>query len=484
MLALTLALRLNAGLARDLWEDEVIAAGHAEQPFWRLPIAVMRSDVHPFLYFLQLHVWELFGDGDAWLRLNSVLWNLLAIASIFLVVKRTYCEKAAWIAAPLFALCAPVVWMAQELRPYSWLYFLLIWAFYFIERPMRTPGNTRLRDGIAAGILCVAIIYSHAIGFFAVFLLGVYALARHIEMRSPRSAIIGWALLFGLSALAAGPPLVTDMLRDANLDAQARLITNLTNWLPRLLLPRGDDRFMLVLAASTELIVIVLATAVPRTRAMAGTLIILPIVLALTLEACGLGFFKLNVFTTFMTPFFVIVLSRLLAGQRADLAWTGAMAFGMLFTLFSAEFFIHRPQTTGFSAASQMIRNEIRPGDVVYVPQPSMFGGMARYMGVTERAWQLRVAPVLSERWQHMFERLGPRFVATFELAPQTQTILTQDGIPLLVGPSAELATAPRIWLVTYKRADLPAGFPPARIGNLRPAFTRTVNFLQVSRYQ
>ena len=52
VIALALALRLNGGLTRDLWEDEVIAAAHAEQPFWRLPVAVMRFDVHPFLYFM------------------------------------------------------------------------------------------------------------------------------------------------------------------------------------------------------------------------------------------------------------------------------------------------------------------------------------------------------------------------------------------------------------------------------------------------
>lgn len=93
------ALRLNADLWRDLWEDEVIAAAHAEHPFWRMPVTVFRLDVHPPLYFMQLHLWRLFGDGDLWLRLNSVVWNLLAVGSVFLVVRRLYGRFEAYAAA-------------------------------------------------------------------------------------------------------------------------------------------------------------------------------------------------------------------------------------------------------------------------------------------------------------------------------------------------------------------------------------------------
>ncbi|MFC7542766.1 hypothetical protein ACFQU2_29355 [Siccirubricoccus deserti] len=44
-----LAFRLNAGLFRDLWQDEVIATVNADNPFWRLPAAVIRHDIHPIL---------------------------------------------------------------------------------------------------------------------------------------------------------------------------------------------------------------------------------------------------------------------------------------------------------------------------------------------------------------------------------------------------------------------------------------------------
>ena len=45
LIALALALRVNGGLVRDLWEDEVIAAAQAEHNLWRLPVAVARFDV-------------------------------------------------------------------------------------------------------------------------------------------------------------------------------------------------------------------------------------------------------------------------------------------------------------------------------------------------------------------------------------------------------------------------------------------------------
>ncbi|MDE2575239.1 MAG: hypothetical protein KGL55_08015 [Rhodospirillales bacterium] len=211
-------LRFNPGLFRDLWEDEVIAASHADQPFWRLPAEVLRFDVHPFLYFMQLHAWSFLGSGDLWLRLNSIAWNLAAVASMFLVVRRLYGVKAGWIAASLFAVSAPVVWMAQEVRPYSWLYVLLIWAFYFIELWF-SQARHGLNYKIPIYLFCISIIYSHTIGFFAVFLFGLYAFGRMIETGPTRRAVVEWVAMFAFCALTAVPPLAVDLMRDANLGA-------------------------------------------------------------------------------------------------------------------------------------------------------------------------------------------------------------------------------------------------------------------------
>ena len=479
-----LLLRLNAGLARDLWEDEIIAATHAEQPFWRLPVEVMRFDIHPFLYFFQLHAWSLISGGDVWLRLNSVAWNLVAIASICLVSARLYGNRTAWITGPLFALSAPVVWMGQELRPYSWLYCLLIWAFYFVERSCRKASGG-LGDRAAALGLCICLIYSHALAFFAVFLLGLYAFGRTVQTGITIRALAWWAVLFGTCALAAIPPLLVDLLRDANLSGGG-ILADLLDWIPRLVMPRGEMPAMVALAGVVFVGAVAAGLAVRETRLMAGIFLVAPIAVAVMLGTANVHMFKPNIFCTIMTPFLVIVLGRVIARAPEPQRSLGAASLGLAFTLFSIAFFADRAPTTGFRAASRLIEAQARPGDIVYVPQQSMFWGMARYMGPGRRAWQLQVAPALTPQWQRMFDRLGPRFVAAFDLAPRTQTLTMPAGPPLLVGTASigTAASASRVWLVTYARADLPPDYPPAAIGALKPVSTDAMGFLQVRLYR
>ena len=477
-----LALRLNMGLARDFWEDEVIAAGNAQQPFWALPVVIMRLDVHPFLYFMQLHAWSLLGDGDVWLRLNSTMWNLAAVALLFVAADRFYGRKQAWIAASLFAVCAPAVWMAQEVRPYSWLFVLLIGEFALIERRYR-DGVQTAANGVSIFLVSLCIIYSHALGFFAVFLLGTYAFGRAWAVRQP---LVDWLLIFGACAVLAAPPLAVDLLRDANLAVDRDVLADLADWLPRLLMPRGGDTIALVAAGGVWGGTLLAGILARPTRWMALTLVLLPVLIAALLQGFGVGFFKLNVFSTMTTPFFVVVLARLLCLLPPRRAWAGAAVVGLLFAGFSGLFFLYRTPTTGFRAASQLIEAQAEPGDLVYAPQPSMFWGMARYLGVESRGWQLRVAPALSPQWQRMYDRIGPRLVALFRLAPVGQTLVARDGLVLLVGNDSAgvAARARRVWLVTYARADLPDGFPPGHIGLLEPVSARPVGFLEVRLYE
>jgi mannosyltransferase len=485
IILISIFLRLNSDLGRDLWEDEIIAAAHAEQPFWRLPVEVARFDVHPFLYFMQLHAWTLVGDSDIWLRLNSVFWNCIAVVSIFIVCLCLYGTKPAWIAASLFAVSAPVVWMAQEVRPYSWLYCLLIWAFYFAERLSRS-NYMRSGDRLLTVCLCLGIIYSHALGFLAVFLGGMFALGRLVELRLTRHAFVSWGLLFGFCAVAAIPPILVDLFRDANFANNNGPLANLLDWIPRLLLPQGNSAPAVMFAGTVYLSLIIMGLRLTETRLMTLIYLVMPIFIALILSALSAPIFKLNVFTTFITPFFIIVLARVLGRLPDPHRWLAAGTVGLLFTAFSMLFFLNRTPTTGFRAATEFIRSSAKPGDVVYAPQQSMFWGMARYMGTDRRGWQLQIAPSLTDQWRRVYDRLGSRLVSWFELEPQTQVLATQSGLSLIVGnASVGIASqAHRVWLVTYQRADLPLDFPPPNIGGLRPALVKSIGFLHVELYQ
>src|ERR1700691_4084014 len=66
-------LRIVALGREGLWMDEIYSATFAAMPFVDTLVAVLRFDVHPPLYYLQLVVWSAMVDVDRWLTSNSVL---------------------------------------------------------------------------------------------------------------------------------------------------------------------------------------------------------------------------------------------------------------------------------------------------------------------------------------------------------------------------------------------------------------------------
>ena len=485
IVAFALALRINQGLNRDLWEDEVISAAHSQQDFWRLPVEVMRDDVHPFLYYLQLRVWAMFGDSDLWLRLNSEFWNGAAIASMFVVARRLYGAAAGWMAALLYAFSAPMVWMAQEVRPYSWLACLLIWAFYAAENTFGRGDRRRTMRGAVFG-LCLAIIYTHAVGAFAVFLLGCYSAGRIVQTGAVRQAGGDWLAIYGASAILAIPPIILDLARGANLDAGRGVPDDVATWFGELLLPRSPVPVLSWLSGSLFLGLLAWSLRVRTSRQVALAFIVLPIALAAFLDAVHKPIFKLNIFSTIITPFLVISVAIWLAACPRQRGVRSVAALACIFAGCSMLFLLDRAPTTGFREAAKIITASSHTGDVVYVPQRSMFWGMARYMGAPRTGWQMEVAPALSPPWRRVYAHLGSSIVDKLGLEPRTQTLTVDHGLDLVVGNEsvAQVANRKRIWLVTYARADLPAGFPPAMIGARAPVLTWSTGFLCVTLYQ
>lgn len=160
-----------------LWLDEVFSAQLAESPLRDLVLAVPRFDTHPPLYYLQLHVWGLFGDGDYWMLLNSVLLDLLVILSLFYIAARHWGRAAGlWVAA-IYAVMPLNVFFAQNLRMYALLFLELVWLWHVLELRVqagRASGGSR----IAALGLGLATTLTHGMGFFVVFFVWLQALVR------------------------------------------------------------------------------------------------------------------------------------------------------------------------------------------------------------------------------------------------------------------------------------------------------------------
>src|SRR5688572_29379266 len=129
--ALALALRGIEAYESSLWLDELHTLSHASQPTVSALIERVQGEFHTPLFFLVVHFFGGFETG-AWLRaipiLSSVamLWPMTALArDAGLSVRATL--WMAWLYA-----CIPYqILYGTELRPYAWIGWFSLLAFFF-----------------------------------------------------------------------------------------------------------------------------------------------------------------------------------------------------------------------------------------------------------------------------------------------------------------------------------------------------------------
>jgi mannosyltransferase len=170
---LALVLRLIGLARRPFWYDEIQSMVYSHLPLGDLIQSVVLFDPHPPLYYLQLHFWILPGTSEAWTRLNSVLWSLLAAAALYLLCRRLFSFEFAICSTLIFVVMPLSVFYAQEARMYSMLMCLAVGSFYFAHRFLAVRSGRRETLGLFG--FTAAFLYSHGSGFLLPLSLLAYA---------------------------------------------------------------------------------------------------------------------------------------------------------------------------------------------------------------------------------------------------------------------------------------------------------------------
>lgn len=483
LIALGIGLRLWLRTPTDFWEDEVIAATHAMQPLGRFFVDIVRNDIHPPLYFLQLNLWALLGQSDLWLKLNSVLWSLAALASLWWTANKLYGSRMALLAAAVFAILPSPTYMADQLRMYAMLATLIIWAFYFAS--ICFSGETRSRKNLIwLALLLIAISNTHAIGAIAVFSIGIYSLSLVLAHPRDRRPVKTWLLIYGISAACALPWIVNGMIHDANLSIWEGFADFVTAASATTLgLIAFGEPFLRTPGATVWLAIVLFGLAGRRSRAMTFAFLLLPLLLGTAAEILHKPLFKWNVFSTLQAPFFALVLAQGL--KMRDNRMVRLLSAGCVFAFLAIGIATRLTvrESEGYRALTDLIRANYRQGDIVYAPQPSIFGGLAWYLEGPRWGSPLAIAPPPSPQWRKVYDKLGTRLVGLLGLEPQTQ-ILHGKNVTMLIGNGSadQAAGASRIWLVTVPRADLKPGYPPPQFHGLVPQWSQQER-LEVTLY-
>ncbi len=179
LLFFTFLIRLWNLTAQSVWVDEGFSWFTTQADVW----ALLRSDVHPPLYFLVLSGWVgIVGDSELGLRYLSLLCGMLSTAMVAALAKEIRArlnlgKSGQWfavVAVFFFALSDMETYIAQEARPYT-LHVLLacmsVWGLLHFERTGR-------RNAWLVWLLSsIALPYTQYYGAWLLIVQGLYVLA-------------------------------------------------------------------------------------------------------------------------------------------------------------------------------------------------------------------------------------------------------------------------------------------------------------------
>lgn len=155
--------------SKSLWLDEAYSVQlvHSWSAMWS---QLFTYDHNAWLYYILLYGWARLGNNEAYVRGLSALFAIASLPVYYLLSKKLFGKKVAFIAVFLLAINGFYIQYAQEARSYSLFFFLcLLSTFIFIHLLHK---QSKLLYVLY--VFCVILgIYAHA---YAVFLLAIHGL--------------------------------------------------------------------------------------------------------------------------------------------------------------------------------------------------------------------------------------------------------------------------------------------------------------------
>ena len=445
----------------SLWEDEIIAITHANQPLPLFFIELLRNDIHPPLYFLQLDGWLALGDGgDRWALTNSLVWAAITLGVVFAVTRSLHGVRSAWVATALFAVLPNFAWSAGTLRMYAMLPACVLLACYANRRWFDTRSRRWL---LAALVVELATAYLHAVEFYFVAFIVMGALAEAAStgrLRLPSSRFVHSVRMWLIAQIVFGvcvlPLAASALVRGSDAAAPDSIGVMLTTG--GSLIAGWKTSSLPWARIGGSLVFLVLIWAGVAERSSRWRTLVVPIgaiVVALVIAAVLKPIYKQPVFAANLLPLVVLGAAAAAGRSRKALGCVGACIVALAVVAFPLG--PRQAQPEGYAAAAAAVRDAATPGDVVLIPNVSVYWGIARYAIGPHWGRPLSVLPPLNPEWTHLNDKL----VRTFGVdAPKrlglvpTGNVVESDGVRYVLGTAttADVEHASHVWTVTRER--------------------------------
>ncbi|HLC96376.1 MAG TPA: glycosyltransferase family 39 protein [Candidatus Nanoarchaeia archaeon] len=151
----------------SIWTDEAVSLIEATQPsFNDIASMVADKELLPYGYHLILHYWiDLFGISEFTIRFLSALFSTASILILFLLTRKVFSDKTAFLAALLMSTAMLEIVYAQEARPYALFGFLALLSTLFL---VYFVNEQKKRHLAAYGFVTLIALY---INYMALFLI-------------------------------------------------------------------------------------------------------------------------------------------------------------------------------------------------------------------------------------------------------------------------------------------------------------------------
>lgn len=439
----------------SLWEDEIIAATHGLEKLPFFFVEIIRTDIHPFLYFLLIKAWSSINPySDKWLLASSLVAAIGSATAVALAAYRLGGRTAALWAAAIFCVMPGFSWAASSLRMYALIPALAIGCWYVNRQALLQGGRRWL---LLIVVLQTIHSYTHAIGFFfaAFFALAALAGARgNIDLRRFKR----WLLIQTISFVLMMPVLVSAVMRSTE------PLDSVTWWTPvqyaaQLVSVPTMSAWIVPVGFPVLLTLVVFAMSDRRTHVLTIVILFGTLLAATIAGFAGKPMFKPAVFAANVLPFLAVGASLGIARFRVARAVAAGFVLALTIDLWRPGQ-ANRQWAENYKPAGTYIAGSVRPGDIVIVPSLSVYWGIMRYAVSFQWGEPLSVIPLPeTARWVTLKQRLGPQLVSRLHLLPTTNSV-EHAGVRYVVGTDGigPIQLCNRIWLVhsiIYDRRNL-----------------------------
>ncbi|MDO9132346.1 glycosyltransferase family 39 protein [Hydrogenophaga sp.] len=445
---------LNRG---SLWEDEIIAVTHGLQSMPLFFIEVLRNDIHPFFYFLLIKAWDLvFPGSDAWILSSSLVFGLVSLAIIFFCVRSLYGIDAAVISVSMLAVLPYFSWASGNLRMYSLLLGLAVLVWY---------GNRKFFEDGGWGWLLFALLaqlihaYSHAINFYFAFFIALAVLIPRVRSKN-FSGLKPWLAMQVIYVLMILPLVVSALVRGTE-ELGSPSLSSLIDYPLDIFSLWQPPSYPLPVPGALVLAPILIGLALSCRSLRPEVLIIFfGAICFAVIVALGLSktMFKQPVFAANLLPF-VVIPSALAVANWSRLWARQIFRIAIIFVGFGTFHWVEElPSSSTFKPQAEFLQGKTKLGDVVIVPNVSIYWGLMRYAVAPDWGYPLEVMPrVANPQWEGLRGKLGPNLSSRLGLIPKTDYV-DHLGIKYVLGDDVKhisIDGVSRVWIFhkpSYKK--------------------------------